>query len=56
MSYKVLPRESAVVRFGGIQGNISNGSTSTSYYNKNVFKDNEPNEGIFGMSKTVNYL
>lgn len=45
ISYKVLPRENAVVRFGGVTGNISNGNSGTSYYNKNIFRDNEPIEG-----------
>lgn len=47
ISYKVLPRDNAIVRFGGVQENINNETRgSSSYYNKNIFKDNEPNEGM----------
>lgn len=46
ISYKVLQKENAVVRFGGAPVHMSNRSrSSTSYYNKNIFTDNEQIEG-----------
>lgn len=46
ISYKVLQKEHAVVRFGGVPFNISSGSrNSSSYYNKNIFTDIEQIEG-----------
>lgn len=42
----MLQKENAVVRFGGVPVNVSSGSKSrNSYYNKNIYTDNEPIEG-----------
>lgn len=41
ISYKVLPRENAIVRFGGSAGTANIYSNATSY----TFNDNEPHEG-----------
>lgn len=46
ISYKVLPRESAIVRFGGIAGTANIHSNATSY----TFNENEPNEGKINKS------
>lgn len=52
ISYKVLQKENAVVRFGGVPVHMSNRSrSSTSYYNKNIYTDNEQIEGKLGSKK-----
>ncbi|XP_031626059.1 uncharacterized protein LOC116342540 [Contarinia nasturtii] len=57
ISYKVLSRENAIVRFGGVPERTGNRNI-TSYYNKNVFKDTEQNEEDLWVmtTRTVNHV